>query len=169
MQSPPPHLCSPSPRSSKPPSRPPCAFEIGPILVVLLKMSTPREQDHRESEWVTGDQNGLPVIRIVRHAASLVFNSQCYGRTETGILPCNIPLIQLWVATLPLLKSFSSLLPFIIFSSSTFSDVLSIFRVVIYIVFVTDPQASVTCNCLPLRCRDRASLLSSFLPLFSQP
>ena len=81
-----------------------CAFKTGYILAVLLRMSTPDEQDQGESERAPGDQNGLPVIRIAQPPPSLVFNCQCYSRTEIGILPCNASLIQLLVATLHLLN-----------------------------------------------------------------
>ena len=59
-QSPPPHLRSPPPSSSKSL----VTLYIGPILVTMLRISTPSEQDQREPERIPGDQNRLPITRI---------------------------------------------------------------------------------------------------------
>jgi hypothetical protein len=98
-----------------------------------------------------------------------VFNFQCYGRTETGILPCNASPIQLLVATLHLLNRL------VLFFAVHVLLKLSILKYSFYphhrdfCYFDANLRVSVTCNCLPVQYRGRASLLSSFSPLFSQP
>jgi hypothetical protein len=43
---------------------------MGPILILLLKMSPPGEQDQKELELSPGDQNSLRITRIAQHSTS---------------------------------------------------------------------------------------------------
>ena len=47
---------------------------MGPILVVLLRLSTLGEQVQREPERVPGDQNGPPITKVTQRPTSPMFN-----------------------------------------------------------------------------------------------